>query len=287
MNTESERGTVYLVGAGPGDPDLITVRGQKLLRRADVVVYDRLVHPDLLEHCRSSAWKVYVGKKPGEHTCTQAEINALLATTAGRGNMVVRLKGGDPFVYGRGGEEALSLRKSGVPFEVVPGVTSAISAPGYAGIPVTHRGASNAFTVMTGHTCSRDDSALDWPALAEAGTLVILMGLGRLPKIAGKLVDHGRDPATPVAVIRSACTPDQEVVHGTLETIGPRTRHLSPPATVVVGEVARLGEDLAWFDPAPGTENPFPGEQPAADEDPILPMRIPRRRPVYAYAVSA
>jgi uroporphyrin-III C-methyltransferase len=287
MNNFAQPGTVYLVGAGPGDPDLITVRGQKLLRRADVVIYDRLVHPDLLEHCQSSAWMIYVGKKPGEHTCTQAEINALLTTTAARGNVVVRLKGGDPFVYGRGGEEAITLREAGVPFEVVPGITSAISAPGYAGIPVTHRGVSNAFTVMTGHTCSREDSALDWPALAEAGTLVILMGLGRLPRIAGKLIDHGRNRSTPVAVIRSACTRDQEVVYGTLETIGERTRHLEPPATVLVGAVARLGQRLSWYDPAGETEYDFPGPGPGTDEDPLHPLRLPQREPVYAYAASA
>ena len=287
MNNSTQPGTVYLVGAGPGDPDLITVRGQRLLQRADVVVYDRLVHPDLLEYCKPSARSIYVGKKPGEHTCTQAEINALLATTAARGNAVVRLKGGDPFVYGRGGEEAGTLRDAGISYEIVPGVTSAISAPGYAGIPVTQRGVSNAFTVMTGHTCSREDSALDWPALAEAGTLVILMGLGRLPRIAGKLIDHGRDRSTPVAVIRSACTPDQEVVHGTLETIGPRTRHLDPPATVIVGEVARLGQHLAWYDPARQSDDNFPGTNPGLDEDPVQPLRLPQREPVYAYAASA
>lgn len=287
MKNIAQPGTVYLVGAGPGDPDLITVRGQKLLQRADVVIYDRLVHPDLLDYCKPLAWSIYVGKKPGEHTCTQAEINALLSTTAARGNVVVRLKGGDPFVYGRGGEEAISLRQAGVSFEVVPGVTSAISAPGYAGIPVTQRGMSNAFTVMTGHTCSREDSALDWPALAEAGTLVILMGLGRLPKIAQKLIDHGRDRSTPVAVIRSACTPDQEVVHGTLETIGERTRHLEPPATVIVGEVARLGQRLAWYDPIGQSEHGFPATNPGVDEDPVQPLRLPQREPVYAYAASA
>lgn len=247
MSDSIEHGTVYLVGAGPGDPDLITVRGQNLLQQADVVVYDRLVHPDLVEKCHPAAWMIYAGKKPGEHTFTQAEINALLVTAARRGNVVVRLKGGDPFVFGRGGEEALSLQKAGVPFEIVPGVTSAVSAPAYAGIPVTQRCVSSAFTVVTGHTCARNDGELDWPALAEAGTLVILMGLGRLPKIAQKLIDHGLAPDTPAAVVRSASTVEQEVVRGRLEDIGEQTRHLDPPATIIVGEVAELGRELAWF----------------------------------------
>lgn len=287
MSYSNQSGTVYLVGAGPGDPDLITVRGQKLLQQADVVVYDRLVHPDLLTHCRATAKKIYVGKKPGDHTCTQAEINALLVTTARRGKVVVRLKGGDPFVFGRGGEEALRLKEAGVSYEVVPGVTSAVSAPAYAGIPVTHRKKSSAFTVVTGHTCSKDDNDLDWTALAKAGTLVVLMGLGRLPKIARQLTEHGRPEDTPVAVIRAGSTAEQQVVQGTLADIGERTRHLEPPATVIVGEVARLGEQLAWFAPTPGAPaSNFP-EAKQAPEEPLLPLHPSRSQPTLLYAASA
>ncbi|GIV60734.1 MAG: hypothetical protein KatS3mg043_1823 [Rhodothermaceae bacterium] len=245
--TLAQPGTVYLVGAGPGDPSLITVRGLSLLRQAGVVVYDRLVHPALPAEAPAGAERIYVGKAPGRPSCPQATINALLIAQARAGKVVVRLKGGDPFVFGRGGEEALALAEAGVPFEVVPGVTSAVSVPAYAGIPVTHRGLSSAFTVVTGHTC--DAAEPDWAALARAGTLVILMGLRRLPEIARHLQDGGLPPATPVAVIHSGTTAGQAVVTGTLADIGERTRHLASPATIVVGEVARLHAALAWFTP--------------------------------------
>lgn len=251
MSHPIRSGTVYLVGAGPGDPELITVRGHRLLRQADVVLYDRLVHPELVDLARPSADRIYVGKAPREHTCTQGEINALLVARARQGDVVVRLKGGDPFVFGRGGEEAQALHEAGVPFEVVPGLTSAVSVPAYAGIPVTHRGVSSAFTVVTGHTCEHGSSDVDWDALAGSGTLVILMGLGRLPRIARTLVDAGRSPETPVAVIQSGSTEQQEVVRGTLADIDARAAHLQPPATIVVGDVVALGEALSWF--VPGT----------------------------------
>lgn len=260
-------GTVYLVGAGPGDPELITVRGQRLLQAADVVVYDRLVHADLVRMTPSTAKHFFVGKRPGEHTVTQADINALLLTQAREGRVVVRLKGGDPFVFGRGGEEVRRLRAGGVPFEVVPGITSAIGVPAYAGIPVTHRGVSRSFTVVTGHTCSMDDTALDWDHLASVDTLIILMGLGRLPQIAEQLVEAGRSPETPVAVIQAGTTAEQQVVQGTLRTIGGRVAHLDPPATVVVGEVARWSAALAWFDTsrqANGETFPLEGRVPPA-----------------------
>ncbi len=254
-------GTVYLVGAGPGDPELITVKGQRLVQRADVVVYDRLVHADLVREARSDAELYFVGKAPGEHKVLQAEINALLATKARRGNDVVRLKGGDPFVFGRGGEEALHLRRSDVPFEVVPGISSAMGVPAYAGIPVTHRGLSRAFTVVTGHTCTMDDTALDWDHLTSVDTLIILMGLRRLPEIADNLIDAGRDADTPVAVIAAGATADQQVVRGTLDTIDGRLGPLEPPVTIVVGEVAQWGGLLDWFDD-PSTEgSDFPTEK--------------------------
>lgn len=237
---------MYLVGAGPGDPDLITVRGLDLLSVADVVVYDRLVHPELLERSHPAAERVYVGKKAGDHYRAQQEINQILIEQARLGRSVVRLKGGDPFVYGRGGEECLALAAAGIPFHVVPGITSVISAPASAGIPVTHRGIASSFTVVTGHSCAHGDDP-DWTVLARAGTLIVLMGLRRLPAIAEELIQSGMDPETPAAVVASATTADQETVVGDLLTIGPRSRHLDPPATVIIGEVVNLRPWLAWF----------------------------------------
>jgi uroporphyrin-III C-methyltransferase len=257
----SRLGTVYLVGAGPGDPDLITVRGQRLLRQADVVVYDRLVHADLVREADAAADLYFVGKAPGEHKVVQAEINALLSTKARRGQTVVRLKGGDPFVFGRGGEEAYHLRRADVPFEVVPGISSATGVPAYAGIPVTHRGRSRAFTVVTGHTCTMGDSALDWEHLAAVDTLVVLMGLRRLPQIAKRLVEAGRAPDTPVAVIASGATADQTVVRGTLDTIEGRLDPLEPPVTIVIGEVARWGGVIDWFQSASTEGDDFPTQK--------------------------
>ena len=247
MRRAIDNGTVYLVGAGPGDPDLITVRGLKVLRLADVVLYDRLVHADLLEEVRPDAERIYVGKAPGNHTLSQGSINDLLVERARRGLLVVRLKGGDPFVFGRGGEEAMALAAAGISFQVVPGISSALSVPAYAGIPVTHRHISSAFTVVTGHACHAGDDP-DWVALARAGTLVILMGLRRLPAIAATLIEAGIDASTPAAVISSGATENQAVVEGTLEDIGRRTRHLSSPATIVIGQVVGLRSWLSWFE---------------------------------------
>lgn len=248
MRRSIESGTVYLVGAGPGDPDLITVKGLKVLRLADVVVYDRLVHPDLLQEVREDADRIYVGKSPNNHCIPQESINEILVEHAQLGRLVVRLKGGDPFVFGRGGEEAFALAAAGIPFQVVPGITSSISVPAYAGIPVTHRNVSSAFTVVTGHSCREGDDP-DWISLARAGTLVILMGLRRLPTIAQTLIDAGLDASTPAAVISSGATNSQNVVDGTLENIGRRTRHLETPATIVIGRVVSLRSWLSWFEP--------------------------------------
>lgn len=267
-------GTVYLVGAGPGDPDLITVRGQRLLERTDVVVYDRLVHADLVRKVHPGADCYFVGKAPGKLSVLQAEINALLTTKARRGHEVVRLKGGDPFVFGRGGEEAWHLRQAGVPFEVVPGITSATGVPAYAGIPVTQRGQSRAFTVVTGHTCTMEDTALDWAHLTSVDTLVILMGLRRLPQIAETLIKHDRAPDTPVAVVESGATANQTVVQGTLRTIEERLDPLEPPATIVVGEVAHWGAVLDWFDPASSGSGAFPIQERVTVE-PSEPERTP------------
>jgi uroporphyrin-III C-methyltransferase/precorrin-2 dehydrogenase/sirohydrochlorin ferrochelatase len=258
-------GVVYLVGAGPGDPDLITRRGAELLRAADVVVHDRLVDPRLLELARPEAELVDVGKAPGGHYTPQHEINRVLVDRARGGNVVVRLKGGDPFVFGRGGEEALVLAAAGIRFEVVPGVTAAVAAPAYAGIPVTHRGLASAFTVVTGHGAA-DEGPLEAALAAYAhggGTLVVLMGLGRLPSIVDGLRAAGCPPTTPVAVVARASGPDQRTVVGTLADVAERVgaAGLAPPATVVVGDVVALRDRLAWFDEP--TLQTTPIEEPA------------------------
>jgi uroporphyrinogen III methyltransferase/synthase len=244
-------GSVALVGAGPGDPGLITVRGLALLRRADVVVYDRLVDRRLLDEA-PRARRIFAGKASGAHALTQERINALLVRHARRGRRVVRLKGGDPFVFGRGGEEAEALARARIPFEVVPGVTSAVAAPAYAGIPLTHRGVASSFAVVTGHACAPERGRrVDWARLATAvDTLVVLMGLERLPQIARELVAHGRAATTPVALVRWGSTDWQETVVGTLADIAGRARRarLEPPVVTVIGDVVALRERLAWFD---------------------------------------
>ncbi len=241
--------TVALVGAGPGDPGLLTRRGAELLASADVVVFDRLASPALLDLASPAAERIDVGKAPGAAEKTQDEINALLVEHGLTGKRVVRLKGGDPFVFGRGGEEAEALTAAGVPFEVVPGVTSAVAAPAYAGIPVTHRGLSTHVTVVTGHedpTKGRTD--VDWAALAAAGgTLVILMGAGRVTEIARRLIEGGLAPDTPVAAVRNGTRPDQHTVRATLATIG--DVDVRPPSAIVVGAVAALSLD--WFETRP------------------------------------
>jgi len=241
--------TVYLVGAGPGDPGLITVRGAALLRACDVVVYDRLANPELLELVPASAERVFVGKAPGAVEMTQDDINALLVARGRTGRAVVRLKGGDPFVFGRGGEEAEELIAAGVAFEVVPGITSSIAAAAYAGIPVTHRGVSTHFTVVTGHEDpAKGRTDVDWETLARAGgTLVILMGVGNRREIAARLIAGGRSADTPVAAIRNGTRNDQRTVRATLGTIA--DAEVSSPSAIVVGEVAAL--DLAWFEERP------------------------------------
>lgn len=243
-------GTVYLVGAGPGDPELITVRGLRVLRQAQVVVYDRLVHPALLDEAPRAAERVFVGKHPGGPRTSQDEVCALLVDRARRGARVVRLKGGDPFVFGRGGEEAEALLRAGVPFEVVPGVTAAVAVPAAAGIPVTHRDCASGFAVVTGHQCD-EAPGLDWQALARMPTLVVLMGLRRLASIARCLVEHGMSPSTPVAVIAQGTLPGQRCVTGDLTTIARRVEDagLEPPATIVVGPVVRLRSPLVTPEP--------------------------------------
>ncbi len=246
-------GKVYLVGAGPGDPGLITLRGKYLLERAEVLVYDYLASPKLLKYVPKDAKLIYAGKKGGsKHTHTQEEINQMLVDWARAGKMVVRLKGGDPFIFGRGGEELEDLVKAGVPFEVVPGVTSATAAATYAGIPITHRDYTSSVSFITGHEGpGKENSSIDWSKLATgAGTLVIYMGIKNLPVIVDNLIRNGRAAKTPVAVVRWASTPEQHTVVATLETIVQRVEKegIKPPALIIVGEVVSLRNTLDWFE---------------------------------------
>ena len=244
-------GRVVLVGAGPGDPELITVKGLRWLRRAEVVVRDRLAPPALLDEAPPGALRIDAGKASGQHCLPQSAITPLLVHHARAGRLVVRLKGGDPFVFGRGGEEVLACRAAGIPVEVVPGVSSAVAAPAAAGIPVTHRGLAAAFTVVTGHEDPSkpgdpSTAAVDWTALGTGtGTLVVLMGVGALPAIAARLVTAGRAASTPTAVVSRGTTAEQQIVVGTLADIAERARQLPTPATIVVGEVVRLADPRA------------------------------------------
>lgn len=251
----AQRGTVSLVGSGPGDPGLLGLRAARLLSTATFVAYDRLSPPEVLTLCPDDCEQVYVGKLPDRHALPQDELNRLLVDRALRGDAVVRLKGGDPFVLGRGSEEAAACAAAGVPFEVVPAVTSAIAAPAFAGIPVTHRGLAAGFAVVTGHEDpTKGASQVDYTALARfPGTLVLLMGVGRIGEIAAALVAAGKDPDTPAAVVRWGSTPRQQTVVATLREVGERAAKagLGPPAVTVVGEVAALREELRWFDRRP------------------------------------
>jgi uroporphyrinogen III methyltransferase / synthase len=247
---------IYLVGSGPGDPGLFTLKGLRCLEEAEAIVYDRLAPERLLRHARPDAELIYVGKKPGEPSIPQEEINALLVELGRAGKTVVRLKGGDPYVFGRGGEEALALIEAGIPFEVVPGVTSGIAAPAYAGIPVTHRGVSASVAFITGHEDpTKDHPDLDWDRVAGgADTLVLYMGVGRLREISAALISAGRNPETPVAVIRWGTVPEQRTVTGTLGDIADRVAeaNLRPPAVTVVGDVVSLREaGLDWYERRP------------------------------------
>lgn len=245
-------GKAYLVGAGPGRADLITVRGLTLLREADVVLYDWLIAPQLLEQVAPGTELVFVGKTHDHHTFEQEAITALIVAHVQAGRQVVRLKGGDPSVFGHAGEEALALAEAGLPFEIVPGVSSALAAPAYAGIPLTYRGLATGFAVVTGHEASTTHSPTDWAALSRIPTLVVLMGLHRAHAVCAALLRAGRAPATPVAVISRATTCEQEVLRATLATLPEALqRHPLPtPAILVIGEVVALSEQLAWFDTA-------------------------------------
>ncbi|SFG01835.1 uroporphyrinogen-III synthase [Desulfotomaculum arcticum] len=249
------KGTVYLIGAGPGDPSLITVKGLVCIKQADVIVYDRLASPRLLDYRRPDAEIIFAGKQPDRHTLTQSEINELLVNKAKEGLAVARLKGGDPFVFGRGGEEAEELSKHGIPFEIVPGITSAVAVPAYAGIPVTHRDFTSSVSIITGNEDpTKENSNIEWAKLATGtGTLIFLMGMSNLPAIANRLMEYGRSPRTPVALIRWGTRPEQKTLIGDLASIS----HLAVeqgfknPAIIIVGEVVKLREKLKWFENKP------------------------------------
>ncbi len=246
-------GKVYLVGAGPGDPELVTLKAKRLIEVCDVLVYDYLVSDDLLEWVKAGSERICVGKRAGFHSLPQVEIEALLVKLARAGKQVVRLKGGDPFIFGRGGEEALALRAAGIPFEVVPAVTAALGCASYVGIPLTHRSVSASVTFLSGHEAVEkgpDSATVDWRGHAATdATLVLYMAMGRLAEITKELIAGGRRPETPVAVVQWGTTPRQRSVGGTLDDISQRVAAagLEAPAVVIVGEVAAFGESLSWF----------------------------------------
>lgn len=255
MSTNTTQSVVYLVGAGPGDPGLITVKGLQCIARADVLIYDYLASPQFLRHARPDCELIYVGKKGGDHTLPQDEINRLIVAKASQGKIVTRLKGGDPYIFGRGGEEAEVLVQAGIGFEVVPGVTSAIAAPAYAGIPLTHRQFTSTVAFITGHEDpAKTESSIDWQALAKGiGTLVFFMGVKNLPHIVRNLVENGCPGETPAAVVRWGTTTRQKTVSATLDTLAAAVQQagIKAPAIIVVGEVVRLRDTLQWFEHKP------------------------------------
>ncbi len=251
----NNKGMVYLIGAGPGDPGLLTIKGLECIKEADVIVYDRLAGPRLLNHCQPDAECIYVGKKTDRHTLSQENISQLLVEKARLGLTVARLKGGDPFVFGRGGEEAEALARHGISFEIIPGVTSAVAVPAYAGIPVTHRDFTSTLAIITGNEDpTKETSSVQWSKIATGvGTLIFLMGMSNLPGIAQKLIEHGRDPQTPVALIRWGTRPEQKTLVGRLNNIASlANKHgFKNPAVIIVGEVVRLRDKLSWFENKP------------------------------------
>ncbi len=255
MTENKNTGIVFLVGAGPGDPGLLTIKARECIEKADVLVYDYLANEIFLNYAKKDTELIYVGKKAGSHTKTQEEINSIICEKALAGKTVTRLKGGDPFIFGRGGEEAQELLKAGVKFEIVPGITSAISVPAYAGIPLTHRDHTASVAFVTGHeNPEKEESNIAWDKIATAtGTIVFLMGIGNLKNICKKLIDNGRSPKTPVAIIRKGTHPDQKTVKGTLETIYDEAQkeQIKPPGIIIVGEVVGLREELNWFEKKP------------------------------------
>lgn len=244
-------GKVYIVGAGPGDPDLITVKGLRAIKEADVILYDRLINKELLTYAKPDAELIFVGKMPNYHGVIQDRINTLLVQHGKKGKVVARLKGGDPFVFGRGAEEAEVLAEAGIPFEIVPGITSGIAAPAYAGIPVTHRDYGSSFAIVTGHMREGKDDSIKWESLATGiDTLAIYMGVGNLPYICQQLTKHGKSGETPVALIHWGTTDVQKTVTGTLNTIVElvQQENIENPSMIIVGEVVKVRGKIQWFE---------------------------------------
>jgi uroporphyrin-III C-methyltransferase len=263
-----EPGMVYIAGAGPGDPELMTVKAMRILQAADVVVFDRLVNPLLLDRIRPGARKISVGKTPGRASVSQSEINRILITEARDGQTVLRLKGGDPFVFGRGGEECLELAAEGIPFEVIPGISSVTGATAYAGIPLTLRNLATGFSVISGHL-HPDSPEYDWNALSRTATLVILMGARNLTLIIDRLMKYGKDGDTPIALIHQGTTAQQQVMTGTLSDIHSKCAEVRSPVLIVIGEVVRFRDRLAWFHPERLVDE-TPGTQPSGYPKPAL-----------------
>ena len=242
-------GKVYLTGAGPGDIELLTVKALRVVKEADVIIYDRLANPDILTEAKDGCEFVYVGKEDSHHTLPQEEINEVIYQSALKYENVVRLKGGDPFVFGRGGEEGIYLHERDIKFEFIPGITSAIAVPEYAGIPVTHRGITASFRVVTGHESNgKDHSQIPWDNYKSDDTIIFLMGLHRLETICKKLIGIGKPKDYPIAVISRGTRPDEKTVVGTLEDIYEKAKNLPTPALIVVGKVVNLREQLSWFE---------------------------------------
>jgi len=244
-------GKVFLTGAGPGDCELMTIKALRLIKEADVIIYDRLANPEILKEAKDGIECIYVGKADGRHSVPQDEINEIIYQSALKYKIVVRLKGGDPFVFGRGGEEAIYLKERGIKFEIIPGITSAVSVPAYAGIPVTQRGIAVSFRVVTGHEApNKEVSQIPWDNFKTNDTIVFLMGLHNLSKISTKLIEVGREKNTPCAVISKGTTIKQKTVVGTLENILQKVQEskIKTPALIIVGEVVNLRKDLQWFD---------------------------------------
>ncbi len=240
---------VYIVGAGPGDSELITVKGLKAIQKSDVILYDRLVNQELLEEASPQTELIYCGKAPDNHTMTQSTINGFLCKLALQGKTVTRLKGGDPFVFGRGGEEAAELAKKNIPYEIVPGISSGIAAPAYAGIPVTHRNYSSSVAFISGVSKSSEDEEAYWKHVVKCmDTLCIYMGVKNLPEICDRLIRNGCDADTPIALVHSGTTQEQNTVTGNLENIVERASDIKNPSMIIVGEVVRLRESLQWFE---------------------------------------
>ena len=240
---------VYLTGAGPGDIELMTLKAARVIKEADVIIYDKLANPEILEMAKDGTEFIFVGKEFGKHLIPQDEINEIIYQASLKYNLVVRLKGGDPFVFGRGGEEALYLKERGVKFEIIPGITSSISVPAYAGIPVTHRGITCSLRVVTGQEApNKKDTQINWDSFIADETIVFLMGIHNIKLISKKLIKIGKPSTTPCAVISKGTTNEQKVIVGTLEDIADKAKEIPTPAIIVVGEVVKLREELKWFE---------------------------------------